>query len=431
MTLWHSWFTANVDACVMLYQVLTISWLVICTQLIFLCLAGWVGMYVGMKKETNTEHCQANCVLMQCCVFILLQEEVPFVYLGLFDFCVKKVKIRKDCNHTSLLDIVNHETHETFVHQIVTDMSRQRQEFCTDPNATEAKFKRTSTSSGITLFLFSHESHISSSDAVYENFESHHNCKVELHTSDVVVDCSENDHPFLSPFFNGNEELAEELKKWVQNNQDHHLKKSIQELMVLFSTWDEKGYEFSEDDWTSRLQKSLSVHPSLRGKVEYFDGLKATKFKAIKRKQLKLNFDADCYFHGAPDLYLQNLLVQHREEVEPDLDPMVAEMAAEMASSHVLKFPYPKLGELIANMHIALVDEILKGCLEGKDSTLVQSSVKGMYVDRVVGVVMFAMKWCPTLRAITISRYKSRCRALKENLLCAHFSQIAGIDLHS
>lgn len=289
--------------------------------------------------------------------------------------------------------------------------------------------------------------------------------------------CEEKLHPFISPFFSANSVVAKDVKLWISKNPASTLRPNVEKILewcnclASVDEFDEfEAYMYNEDDWTRRLCKGLNFHPLLTDKVASFrfhDQAVLDEFR-LQNFGVSKNFAKDYLFHGLPDIYWlpqlpqQLQLIQHVSDTDdtdatvPDppqdaaipqasgVDQILAEpnpLVGEIAkATQPRKYPFPKMGELLANMHSTHCDYILKHFSAGQ-YILKQFVVKGLFLHKETGYSHFDLDLKPTTEEPTTDNFSrfnyslthhiSPCKVLNEQQLCAVLKFCTGINLHN
>lgn len=140
-----------------------------------------------------------------------------------------------------------------------------------------------------------------------------------------------------------------------------------------------------------------------------------------------------CYpFHGAPDITINDFPIVLcsdsevvGEEVESESEPDSINEMAQQAPG-LGEYP-PKLGELIATMHTALVKEILNVFVRKKKQEEVKVVSRGLLLHKATGGVMVEMsvelmKNRPGELKIRVD--DSACATLTPSALCRHLQRL-------
>ena len=179
---------------------------------------------------------------------------------------------------------------------------------------------------------------------------------------------------------------AAAINEWMSTNSEHELAPFVTDVLGLHrSSWKSAEYHLSEEDWTDRLAKAMQCHPAYTG-LQTCTGIKASKFTSMKKNQVGIPEDCIGIYtiHGGPDLYTIDKLPATVATVPdiatfPDIaspgpnqnaQQVYAFVGEHDSTAQPLTFPFPKMGELIANMHIASVDIIIKNDYEIRNSTV-------------------------------------------------------------
>lgn len=381
--------------------------------------------------------------------------------------CTAQLLVHQVCKTVKLAELASWDgnTVQKILRNIVYDELIQKDQeeviFNSKPRSAYGKFIRTTIKKkDIFIYINSHPWNWTSSRIPYQLFQNVLEPDTQI---GETTPCEESVHPFLSPFFVGSSLVAKELELWISNNADNDLLPCVKNVLEQHShsspsniQLEEEEYELVEEQWTDRLHKALKCHPSYN-KLETCHGIKATKFEGMKMKEVGLPRGcANMYvIKGGADLYLPGLVVTngddnyHPEDTDegiatvphtPSLSPAPAStptpasnisFVAEHATNQPAQFPYPKMGELIANMHISHIDMIIKN-----DCALKPQVVNGLYICKPSGARIFKMDLDTDTQddyvegIFRLTCYHSPLRLLTEQVLCSALHTCTNLDLH-
>ena len=329
------------------------------------------------------------------------------------------LSVSADCNNVSLAQLTwfkeegEKENAKCFLEDIVRDellQTRLQTRYFSIADFSPGTFNRVETVGKDDTFIYLHKGQWkwASSRITYDFFAYALSVVVE---KKEVIPCGENLHPFLSPFWGGDTIASAEIKEWMSTNND--LLPFVKEVLGLHhpnTVSMSSEYHLSEEDWTERLVKAMKYHPAY-AKLLTWTGIKASKFATMKNDHVGIAHNCIGIYtiNGGPDLSLDcfpQLVITIDDGVidqDEDTELAAANLPATVASpdpnqiadafvgeydraAQPLTFPFPKMGELIANMHIASVDIIIKNGYEIRNST-----VRGLFLHKSNGACQFQM----------------------------------------
>lgn len=371
-----------------------------------------------------------------------------------------ELDVNPKCKHIELAEL-NYISGTSLLENIVLDELVQEEE---DSNIKEkvpkqgivpGYFKRVP-GKEFFLYQYRHPWSWTSSSAKYELFEN-------VFQPEVIVrefgQCAHTSHPFLCPFFSGNFIVGQALREWIKNNSNCELLPHVKKVLELYGQVAEREheYELNEEVWNTRLCKSLKEHPSFVA-IQTCHGIQAAKFEQIKYPiGLPKGFVSMYPFKGSPDLllFLQDAVftLVHSPADPATVPTTVAGAMPETPvarailetpvakpdyfvgehdkSSQPTTFPYPKMGELCANMIIAHIDLLIRRNYELQNQT-----VNGLFIHKSSGASLFQLKLDiktnghAVIGRYSLLRYQSSVQLLTEALLCNALKTSTGLDMH-
>ncbi len=359
------------------------------------------------------------------------------------------------------------DTAKQLLRDIILDelLQKQQQERLFKPSSspsgaaiTPGKFiKTTIKEKTVFIYIHLHSWNWTASMIPFELFE---NVLYTYQEPQEISPCKESQHPFLCSLFEASTLVVRDLKLWIESNGNSALLPYVKNVLEQHNdtAGEAEEYVLLEEQWTDRLCNALKCHPSY-SKLETWHGIDATKFESKKRKDIGLPVGCGNMYvvKGGPDLYLplpglvvtigdgdeggneDPATVPHTPEPEPTLIPTPASTpASSFVAEHargsmpISKFPYPKMGELIANMLIAHIDMIIKsGCV------LKEQQVNGLFFLKGGGASVFEMKLAIDSDSddyvqgtFSLIRYQSPWRSLTEQVLCSVLHVCTKLDIH-
>lgn len=256
--------------------------------------------------------------------------------------------------------------------------------------------------------------------------------------------------PLSMSLFSGNIIVHQALREWIKNNSNCELLPHVNKVLELYGQVADTDheYELNEEEWNTRLCKSLKTHPSYVA-IQTCHGIQAARFEQIKYPMgLPRGFGSMYPFKGGSDLslFLQDTVLTLVDN--PDNPATVpTTVAGAMPETPVAKpdyfvgehdksaqpttFPYPKMGELCANMIIAHTDLVINRNYELRNQT-----VNGLFIHKSSGASLFQIKLDiernghAVIGRYSLLRYRSSVQVLTEALLCNALKTSTGLDMH-
>lgn len=203
--------------------------------------------------------------------------------------------------------------------------------------------------------------------------------------------------------------------------------------------FDVKGYIFDEDVWSLRLAGCLRLFLPHRLDVKMMGKL-GKQFAANQMVYTGVPvYLCSCYpFHGAPNITIKSFpIILHSdteaegEEPESGNEPDSIIENSQQAPRQV-EYP-PKLGELFATMHMALVKKILKMFVQKKKHEEVELVCHGLLLSKANGGIMCKMN--AELKKnkpgeLNFHVHDFACEVLTPAALCSHLQRLLRCDIH-
>lgn len=372
------------------------------------------------------------------------------------------LSVSADCNNVGLAQLTwfkeegEEENAKCFLEDIVRDellQTRLQTKYFCIAGFSPGTFNRVKTVGKDDTFIYLHKRpwKWASSRITYDLFESALSPLVE---EKEITPCGENLHPFLSPFFGGDTVASAEIKEWMSTNSDNDLLPFVTEVLELHhpnTVSKSSEYHLTEEDWTERLVKAMKCHPAY-AKLLTCTGIKASKFATMKKDHVGIAPDCIGIYtiNGGPDLYcwFPQLVITIDDSTELAAANLPATVASPGPNQNAevdafvgehdrtaqpLTFPFPKMGELISNMHIASVDIIIKNGYEIRNST-----VRGLFLHKSSGASQFQMDLVIDTETnndyvfadYIVTRRLTTKRHLTQQLLCGALEWCTNLDLH-
>ena len=371
------------------------------------------------------------------------------LYFGL-RFIWEEVNLKELCNHIPVNQLEELTSSTVMAKAIRDDLQTIRRGGFPNISSSGSGFRRLDETN---IWLYQHVDHATCSSITFEHFDK------ALNPSQTRVDtsmCSKRhtSHFKLEPFFHdnvslklmytalitGEGHLSEQEKPAVQDllrQLNSVLENSSTELPEMFSTGgapcDVSGNLFDEDTWTMRLTGCLKSFLPAK-----FD-VKTTCKSALRFKMHQMSYTGvpvslcKCYpFHGAPDITIKNnslIVIGNVAEAEPESGSEVETVIENTKQASRLTECPPKLGELLANMHIALVKKVIRVFVWGKIRDEMKFATRGLLLDKAAGGIVCQMsvdlKEEPVLK-ICVDNFV--CGALSTLSLCYKLQQLLKCD---
>ena len=225
--------------------------------------------------------------------------------------------------------------------------------------------------------------------------------------------CPLSDHYMLEPFFSDNNSLRaryeQKLKVASQEGEKLFYQQQLEKLCAAFQLDSVtntpfhmpgapalKGIQFDKDDWSLRLYYAL--HNFLPHGYEdslSYTAKDALRFRIKQESVTGLPSDrAACYpFHGATDITIKNkhtIYFDSSSHLEYDSSTSEEEAIEVKQQADVQSHTYPpKLGELIAGLHILITKKSLKTLLKKDDCEKFMQKTEltshGLYINKALG----------------------------------------------
>ena len=292
---------------------------------------------------------------------------------------------------------------------------------------------------GQPVWLYCHGRHVKCSDVEYSSI------KRVLPQSEVKVESSdlgechdhthEEKHLLLAPFFCDNNKLSHRAQHWPptlhtatvlsMRSKLGSLTASDPEMPILFTGGKGalvRGTMYEENTWTVRLFYGLkAAYPHISFSCPLLDHVATkTAFSCLMIKHTGLNgYESVFPFHGVPDIlaYCNILSVDPADALEDTLQ------------AHKQDVVPPKVGQLIAYLHISALFSILKSLLHSSPSSN-PVSAKGLLVYKQIGCtkVVLTLRLANTAgitsipRGMNVAVYIEDVSILNERSLCASIS---------
>ena len=208
----------------------------------------------------------------------------------------------------------------------------------------------------------------------------------------------------------------------------------------------ECGTLFTENTWTQRLCGSLRLYlPQCLLKQVKYTAEEARQFAKKQSIYTGLsNHLAACYpFHGSPDLTIKSVALVYVDETSESSDES-SDTSAETATLEVgLQMPKqchhdglpPKLGELLAAMHVCLVKKVLRAFIQkGKYSTGTMET-RGLFLHKAIGGILCILR-IPLTHGENLTAAPEvvvdafGCHLLTTSYLCTHLQRLLRTSLH-
>lgn len=259
------------------------------------------------------------------------------------------------------------------------------------------------------VWIYEPGAHVLCSAADYLSFKVVIGCRMNTVTTNR---CPLSDHYMLEPFLSDNKSLQasyeQQLMVASQEEEELFYQQQLEKLRAAFqldSVTDTpfhtpgvpalKGIQFDEDDWSLRLYHAL--HDFLpRG---YKDSLSYTAKDALRfkiKQELVTGLPSEraaCYlFHGATDIIIKNKHTIYFDSSSLEYDSSRSEEEAievkQQADVQSHKYP-PKLGELIAGLHVIVTKKSLKTLLKEDNCEKFMQKTEitshGLYINKLLG----------------------------------------------
>ena len=369
-----------------------------------------------------------------------------FLYFGL-SFIWKELPLEEPSNRIPLCELPRE-----FETAIKDHFKRfKRGGFPITSNVGNTAFRRVE---GTNIWIFQHATHGACSAMTFQQFHGALPMQRAKCGSCICLEVQPS-HFRWEPFFYDNVSLE---RIYSERDADHpsvpvgevvgdmlgHLRKVLQDpnnpsaASGEFSTGgaplDVRGCMLGKDAWLTGCLKSF-LPQNL--KVEMTCKLGMT-FTTLQMPYTGVPSDlCQCYpFHGAPDLTLKHFPIilgsdgaGAEEETESGSEP---DCVIENSHQAPRLLPYPpKLGELLANMHVALVRKILRMfVLKGRREELSLAS-RGLLLHKAIGGIMCEMtvklkKNEPAQLCICLDDFA--CGLLTPSSLCFHLQRLLKCD---
>ena len=257
-------------------------------------------------------------------------------------------------------------------------------------------------------------------------------------------------HALLLPFFHDNVSLCQMYKELKMHTSLEELKTLIDQCKVdaefaavpdTFMTGgplNQKGTTFLEDVWSTRLSGCLREFlPDHLKKSVHCTCAFGRGFTTRQAKYTTLPADlALCYpFHGSPDITINNTAIVCSDTGEVESDPEELDSIIENAlqSFKQCTFP-PKIGELLANMHVIVCKKILRSFLVRRyDREEFNYVCSGLLLQKTIGRIMCRVKVPLKKNGITkleVEVDDFSCHTLTPRSLCHLIAQLLQESLH-
>ena len=318
------------------------------------------------------------------------------------------------------------------------------------------------------IWLFQHAEHVACSAVLFENFYGAFANRAIAHTEcDDFLCCLQTQdasHFMLEPYFCDNVSLQ---RRYTTVTKAGHLSEQGREVVgqllgrlvrILqtpfiepstvpeeFSTGGAplyvKGYIFNENIWTLRLVGCLNAFLPQHFEVK----LTATLGLEFAMNQLLYTGVpvclCQCYpFQGAPDITIR----EHPIVLDSDTETEGGDEGTESGSAPAfvienaqqaprqVDYP-PKLGELLAKMHIRLVQKVLRVFVQKKKQEEMKVVSRGLLLHKATGGIMCEMsvevkKNEAVQLALSVDDFS--CAVLTPSALCHHLQRLLKCDLH-
>ena len=399
----------------------------------------------------------------------MLQETAVLLYFGLSFLWIEveaRGRVPGDIWFMKELDAGN-EAQDTFKKAVLNDLKvLKRANFTTknDVRWTGTRFfKRVERSN---LWVYQHATHVNCSSATYENFTR---ClKIQKKPTALARGCQHKEHYALEAFFNDNctlqhiyadlleDSLSTPGRAFVETQQallekvlSPSATSTVDSTVEQFSTVGaptECGTLFTENTWTQRLCGSLRLYlPQRLSKQVMYTAEDASQFSKKQTLYTGLsNHLAACYpFHGSPDLTIKSVALVYVDETSESSDES-SDTSAETATvevglqmrkqCHHDGLP-PKLGELLAAMHVCLVKKVLRAFIQkGKCSTGTMET-RGLFLHKAIGGILCILRIPLThgenfTAAPEVVVDEFGCHLLTTSYLCKHLQRLLLTPLH-
>ena len=198
------------------------------------------------------------------------------------------------------------------------------------------------------------------------------------------------------------------------------------------------GLDFDDNTWTKRLVGALKRHlPNHDAKYTADD---ATSFRIVQSQYSLLGIADDvveCYinFRGCTDIRIgKNIVVETEDQIEDSPSSGDDSKIELRKKADPLNAYPPKLGQLIAAIHITILQKCARMFIKGKP---IKDELRGsgMYLNKLIAPFLVEMKMpvvcasssCPaSLPRALVSITTSAARALSSELLCHGLGELVG-----
>lgn len=305
------------------------------------------------------------------------------------------------------------------------------------------------------IWLYQHSSYSISSSVDFSNFSSV--LFIEQKKAEYPL-CPHKDHDHFKVYFEDNLSLMEYLEQ-TSNDEEQAKLQMLQRLKDVFNAKDasntpfetpglpnQRGTQFSENAWTKRLAVALQERLLEFGLTVTFTGNEGLNFDTFQSKRSTLPCTSEVIssylFHGTADILIDdNAVVDVEMEEETEEGHYVNDNRVIDCGKQALglKTEFPeKLGELVANMHIASVQKVMKSLKEDRIQQRVIET-KGLFLHKAVCgltcsliIPMFkvgAEELPQESTKIIIDELYSK--SLEPSSLCHYIQKLLHLPLHS
>ena len=318
------------------------------------------------------------------------------------------------------------------------------------------------------IWLFQHAEHGACSAVLFEHFYgAFANTSVARTECDDFLCCLQTQdasHFMLEPYFcdnvslqrryttlskvgdlseQGREVVGQLLGRLVRILQTPSIKPSAvpEEFSTGGAPLNVKGYIFNENIWSLRLTGCLNMFLP-----QHFD-VKMTGTLGLEFAMNQLLYTGvpvrlcQCYpFQGAPDITIREYPIVLDTDPESEGGDEGSESGTEPAfvienaqqAPRQVEYP-PKLGELLANMHIGLMKKVLREFIQKNKQEELKLVSRGLLLHKATGGIMCEVrvevrKNESVQLAISVDDFS--CALLTPSALCHHLQRLLKCDLH-
>ena len=262
------------------------------------------------------------------------------------------------------------------------------------------------------IWLYQHGTHVNCSVAKYLNFKDM--CAVTSHICDDLPKCTNPNHDRLEPFFHDNCGLKKVYTSLTSSQDVERKAYAERQLRKVTQVFDGhisdnetpffsngiaelRPSQYSENVWSKRLTYALKefLPHDLRDKVNYtaedepYFGMR----QVLKSKIPNESYLLSCYiFKGASDITIKNEPITVTVDDANDEDTTSTsgeECSIENGKqSDAISSSMPsKIGEVLAAMHISLVQKVYKMflCKLAKAKGKTEVTTHGLYINKSLG----------------------------------------------